>query len=33
MVTLTESAASKVKTLLADKGEDMALRIFVKSGG
>lgn len=33
MITLTESAATKVKSLLAEKGEDLALRIFIKSGG
>ena len=33
MVTLTESASIKVKSLLTDKGADIALRIFIKSGG
>ncbi|HEU4965739.1 MAG TPA: iron-sulfur cluster insertion protein ErpA [Bacilli bacterium] len=33
MVTLTESAAEKVNALLATKEDDLALRIFIKSGG
>lgn len=33
MVNITESAAEKVKGLLQNKGEEMALRIFLKSGG
>jgi Fe-S cluster assembly iron-binding protein IscA len=33
VVTLTESAANKVKSLLSDKDPDVALRIFIKSGG
>ncbi|MFC4769736.1 iron-sulfur cluster insertion protein ErpA [Effusibacillus consociatus] len=33
MVTLTESAANKVKSLLSDKEEGLSLRVFIKSGG
>lgn len=33
LVTLTENATSKVKTLLSDKEEGTALRLFIKSGG
>ncbi len=33
MVTLTESAVTKVKDLLTDKADDIALRVFIKSGG
>jgi iron-sulfur cluster assembly accessory protein len=34
MITLTDSAAKKVKQLLADEGaEDLALRVAVRPGG
>jgi iron-sulfur cluster assembly protein/iron-sulfur cluster insertion protein len=34
MITLTESAAKKVKQLLADEGaDDLALRVAVRPGG
>jgi iron-sulfur cluster assembly protein len=33
MITLTVDASEKVKEFLAQKGEDLALRVFIKSGG
>ncbi|BCJ88577.1 HesB/IscA family protein [Effusibacillus dendaii] len=33
MLTLTEKAADKVKNLLADKEQGVALRVFIKPGG
>ena len=32
-MTFTDSAARKAATLLAGKGDDAAIRVFVKSGG
>lgn len=32
-MTFTDTAAQKAATLLADKGGDAAIRVFVKSGG
>jgi iron-sulfur cluster assembly protein len=34
MVTLTQGAADKLKSLMAEKGrEDLAVRVFIKAGG
>ncbi|MDI3327484.1 MAG: iron-sulfur cluster insertion protein ErpA [Alicyclobacillaceae bacterium] len=34
MVTLTQGAADKLKSIMADKGrEDLAVRVFIKAGG
>jgi len=32
-MTFTESAAAKAATLLSERGGDVAIRVFVKSGG
>jgi iron-sulfur cluster assembly protein len=33
MISLTAGASEKVKEFLSQKGEDLALRVFIKSGG